>query len=173
MKVGGITPQIAERRAPAERATSTDPVDRFVPSSQDPGGIYSPRMLVSTAPPPSKVQQALQRPEVAAQLQRFGGGLQQQIRGLSDAQFKVLKGGLEGGTKVGPININHREAFIKGSVLGKSIWGNIHGNIRDARHKHHMINATEESGLHALIDGVAALSKEQRHSLAALLDQVR
>ena len=172
MRVSAIATSMAEPAVRHRAKTNPEPQDSFQPSSATDPGTYSPRMFVTTSPP-SKVQQALSRPEVQAQLGQFSSDLQNRVRTLSDAQLGVLKGGMQGETKVGPFSVNNREAFIKGSVMGKSIWGNVHGNIKDACHKHKMITPGEEQALHKLIDGVSGLSREQRQKLATLLDRVR
>lgn len=130
--------------------------------------------LVSTnATSTTKVKRALEDPRVKAGLGKFSPTLQQQVGGLSDAQLKVLKGGMSGTTKVGPLTIDNRQAFIKGSVAMKSIWGNVHQTITDARTKYSMINPAEEKALHKLVDTVSPLKPEQRKQLAELMDLVR
>ncbi len=171
MNISPIAPATKQAVHRSQPQRPVEPQDTFQSSSPTEAGIYSPRMFVSTSPP-SKVQQALGRPEVQAQLGQFSSDLQARVRTLSDAQLGVLKGGMRGETKVGPFSVNNREAFIKGSVMGKSIWGNVHGNIKDACHKHNMITPGEEQALHKLIDGVSGLSREQRQKLATLLDRV-
>lgn len=122
---------------------------------------------------PTRVQKAMADPNLKARLARFGGDLQQQVSALSDPQLKVLKGGMSGTTEVGPVSVDNRKAFIKGSVAFRSIWGNVHQSITDARTKYSMINPAEEKALHKLIDSVSGLKPEQRKQLAELMDSVR
>jgi hypothetical protein len=127
--------------------------------------------LIST--PTTKVQRAVNDPKIKATLAGFTPTLQQQISGLSDAQVRVLKGGISGTSEVGPLTIDNRKAFIKGNVMMKSIWGNVHQSISDARGKYSMINGPEENGLHKLINTVSELKPEQRKQLAEMMDAVR
>jgi hypothetical protein len=129
--------------------------------------------LVSTAAPSTRVKKALADPTLKAAIGKFSPALQQQVGGLTDAQLKVLKGGMSGTTQVGPMTIDNRKAFIKGTVALKSIWGNVHQSITDARTKHSMISQPEEKALHQLIDSVSKLKPEQRQQLAELMDKVR
>lgn len=174
------TQTIPERPSPprltARAATSGDeaPCDRFRSSLASDAGLYRPMTFVSNpAQPQSKVGQALADPKVKAQLARFPAGLQQSVSQLNDRQLQVLHGGIQGTTQLGPISIDNREAFINGRVMLKSIWGNVHDNIKAACHDHKLITPQEEKPLHGLIDKVSDLSKAQRKELAALLDRVK
>ncbi len=121
----------------------------------------------------TKVKRAMEDPRVKSGLAKFSPDLQRQVGALSDAQLKVLKGGMSGTTKVGPLTVDNRQAFIKGSVAMKSIWGNVRQTITDARTKYKMINPAEEKALHKLVDTVSPLKPEQRKQLAELMDLVR
>lgn len=121
----------------------------------------------------TKVELALKNRSVRRLYDSLPSNIRSIAGNLSDAQAKVLKNGASGHSKVGPITVNHRKAFIKGSVLGRSIWSNVKEQISDARVKHHMINRAEERELHTLIDRVARLKSSQRETMVQLLDHVR
>ena len=114
----------------------------------------------------TKVDKALQDPQVANKLSAFPPDFQKTIRTLSDKQFKVL-----GGTRPSD---KDRERFISGRAFGVvSIWGQVHKGISDARSKYDMISPAEEKGLHGLVDRVADFSPAQRKTLLDLMDRVR
>lgn len=118
------------------------------------------------------VQRALKSSKPKSLLQRLPSGFQARARRLSDAQVKVLKGGIKGETKVGPLKINNRKAFVRGHVMGKKVWPEINKQIRDARSKHGMITSREEKDLYTLINMASKLSKGQRETMAQLMDHV-
>jgi len=147
------------------------------------GALLAPLTPVSvTAAPPrpdaaaqvqtSKAARALKDSKIQAALKQFPAQLQSQVARMSDAQLRVLHGGVSGTTKVGPFNINNRDAFIKGSVMGKSVWGNVHQSVSDANAKWKMISAEEAQSLHGVIDQAARFSPQQRTVLADLLVKV-
>lgn len=129
-------------------------------------------VLKSAGQTVTKIQLALANSQIRIALSQFSPELQRQIGALSDAQVRVIKGGISGTTEIGPMTVDNRKAFIKGSVAFKSIWGNVHQNISDARCKYAMINEREEKGLHTLIDTVSGLDSDQRRRLAEMLDQI-
>jgi hypothetical protein len=172
-----VTTSAAEAPAGSHYPTT----ERFVSSESRPEFMDLGRQrwnnptLISTSGgrPQTKVQKAMQDAGLKASLAKFSPQLQQQVSGLSDAQLKVLKGGMSGSTQVGPLTVDNRKAFIKGSVALKSIWGNVHQSITDARTKYSMISQPEEKALHKLIDSVSGLKPDQRKQLAELMDRVR
>lgn len=121
----------------------------------------------------SAVSKTLSNAQARKLLAKLPKSLARTASGLSDGQVKVLKGGLHGETKFGPITVNHRKAFIKGSAWGKSVWPEINGQIRDARSKHGMITRAEERELLQLVSQVSKLSKSDRAIMADLMDMVR
>ncbi len=191
------------RPPPAARFTAAEEVDLFSPSegqSRTParkgdlwkragqalalGGCLAAGLMAPMAPMISngapttvsqttKVELALKNGSVRRLYDSLPSNIRSIAGNLSDAQAKVLKNGASGHSKVGPITVNHRKAFIKGTVLGRSIWSNVKEQISDARAKHHLINRAEERELHTLIDRVARLKSSQRKTMVQLLDHVR
>lgn len=127
----------------------------------------------STVSQATRIERALQNSSVRRLYDSLPGNIRSIAGDLSDAQTRVLKNGASGQSKVGPMTVDHRKAFIKGTVLGRPIWSNVKQQITDARTKHHMINRSEERELHTLIDQVARLKPEQREDMVRLLDHVR
>ncbi len=155
--------------------SSAGPQDSFRASEAKPDFMQlrgAKSMFVSNQAA-TRVQRAVSDPKVKSALSSFNPQLQQQISGLSDAQLNVLKGGISGTSEIGPVSVDNRKAFIKGTVMMKSIWGNVHQSISDARSKYSMINGPEENGLHKLINNVSQLKPEERRKLAELMDSVR
>jgi hypothetical protein len=119
------------------------------------------------------VSKALKSSKARGLLQKLPAQFGNQARGLSDAQVRVLKGGMSGHTEFGPIKVNNRKAFVRGHVVGKSVWPEVTSQIRDARSKHSMISSAEERELHQIINQVSRMSKSQRGTIADLMDMVR
>lgn len=120
----------------------------------------------------SAVQRALRNPRAQKLLRSLPANFQSRAAGLSDAQVKVLKGGIKGETSIGPLKINNRNAFIRGHVVGKKVWPEINKQIRDARHEYSMINAREEKELYDVVQMASRMSKGQRETMAQLMDYV-
>jgi hypothetical protein len=118
----------------------------------------------------SRVSRFMEDPRAKAILSKFPASFQKQASGLSDAQFQVLHNGTKGSTKFGPITVDNKKAFIKGSVYGKSIWSTVHQQMSDAHSKYHMISKTEADSLHKVVDSVSNFSSGQREQLVRLLD---
>jgi hypothetical protein len=119
------------------------------------------------------VSKALTNSKARSLLQRLPAEFGNKARGMSDAQMRVLKGGMTGDTKVGPITVNNRKAFIRGHVVGKSVWPEVTKQIKEARSKHGMITSSEERELHQVIDQVSRMSKSQRETVANLMDYIK
>lgn len=93
------------------------------------------------------------------------------IAGLGPKQVRVLRRGTQGQSKVGPFTVDHRAAFVQGSVAGKSVWGPIKDKIKEAVVKKKL--AQEEADeLIQLMDLAANLSADERKTMLELLDQV-
>lgn len=129
--------------------------------------------LAAQAAPPAvvntKVGKVLQDRQVSRTLQQFPPEFQAQVRQMSDAQLQVLYGGVSGTTKIGPLTVNHKEAFIKGSFMGKSVWKNVKQSISDAQTKYKMISSSEARALHRIVDQAAGFTPQQRAQLTDLV----
>ena len=79
------------------------PVDSFVGARPSDPGIYK---LASVSTPTTKVVAALRDPGFKAAFLATPRHIQDQVTPLSDAQLKVLKGGVSGTTAVGPITVD-------------------------------------------------------------------
>lgn len=121
----------------------------------------------------TQIQRVLKQSSAKKAFAKFPRDFQRLAGQLSDRQTRVLKNGMRGQTKVGPLTVNHRKAFIKGTAYGKSVWGNVRQQISDAKTKYKMIDSGEERELQALITMLAKMSRGQRESLAKLMDKVR
>ena len=128
-----------------------------------------PTLAAGSVAQPTRVSKVLQEPQVLRTLQQFPKEFQNQVRNLSDSQLQVLYGGVSGTTQIGPLTVNHRQAFIKGSFLGKSVWSNVHQNISDAQSKYKMISSGEARALHKVVDQASRFTPAQRTVLADLL----
>jgi len=129
--------------------------------------------LAAQAAPPvilnTKVGKVLQNVQVTRTLQQFPPEFQAQVRQMSDAQLQVLYGGVSGTTKIGPLTVNHKEAFIKGSFMGKSVWKNVKQSISEAQTKHQMISSHEARALHRIVDQASGFTPQQRAQLTDLV----
>lgn len=173
---GATRPATTTQTSPAVRAESAaGPQDSFRASEAKPDfmQLKGAQSKFVNNPATTRVQRAVSDPKIKSALAGFNPQLQQQISGLSDSQLNVLKGGISGTSEIGPVSVDNRKAFIKGTVMMKSIWGNVHQSISDARGKYSMINGPEENGLHKLINNVSQLKPEERRKLAELMDSVR
>jgi hypothetical protein len=138
-------------------------------AAQVPATRVSPREGGTEGGRLTRVGKVLQEPQVRRTLEQFPKEFQAQVRQLSDAQLQVLFGGVSGTTKIGPLTVNHREAFIKGSFMGKSVWKNVHQSVSDAEAKYKMIRPDEARALHRVVDQAARFTPQQRTMLADLL----
>ncbi len=199
MQINPLTTPATPRRSEPRRS-APEAGDRFVASTPEEhnshrwlktglsmmvagGALLAPLTPVSATAAPAKVDaaaqvqtskaaRAMKDAKIQAAMKQFPAQLQSQVARMSDAQLRVLHGGVSGTTKVGPFNINNRDAFIKGSVMGKSVWGNVHQSVSDANTKWKMISAEEAKSLHGVIDQAATFSPQQRTVLADLLVKV-
>jgi hypothetical protein len=149
-------------------SSPTEAFETFTPSSSTP---QIPNLQTyQNASKGSRVSRFMNDPRAKAVLSKFPASFQRQAASLSDAQFKVLHNGTKGSTKFGPIKVNNKKAFIKGTVYGKSIWPMVHQQMNDAHSKYNMISKPEANRLHKVVDSVSNFSSKQREQLVRLLD---
>lgn len=148
--------------------SSTEALETFTRSTETP--MIPNLQTYQNASRGSRVARFVKDPRAKAILSKFPASFQKQVATLSDAQFTVLHNGTKGSTKFGPITVNNKKAFIKGTVYGKSIWPMVHKQMDDAHSKYNMISKPEANRLHKLVDSVSNFGSGQREQLVRLLD---
>ena len=97
--------------------------------------------------------------------------VQPAVAQLNEDQVRELKSGTQGASQFGFITVNHRSAFINGSVAGKSVWGTIKDKITTAAQKGKMTES-EAVELNKLIELSIPLTPRQRAKMLDFMDTV-
>lgn len=145
-------------------AKSVDKLNQAL--QQTPSPIPAP-LPQATAP----IQTALDQPAGKSAFDNLNPSVKPLVLSLDVNQIRELKSGTEGESRVGPFKVGHRQAFIDGTVAGKSVWGMIQDKISGAAEKGKM-TAEEAVELNQLIDASKPLKPEERKNMLAFLDTI-
>jgi hypothetical protein len=117
--------------------------------------------------PPEVLERA--GPSVASTLEKLPADVHEAYKSLAPEHKKLIASKLSGSTKVLFMTINNREAFVKGSVAGMSVFDKMESGLEKNAARYNL-DAAAVAGLSRVIDHFRRMTQDQRSAVASLLE---